>query len=281
MKVYRQQDALRRGLEERRGSLGFVPTMGALHAGHLSLVRRAQADHEEVAVSIFVNPLQFGTGEDLEDYPRTEEADLEKLAAEGVDHVLIGETTDLYPEGFCTRIEVQGDVAQVLEGERRPGHFVGVCTVVAKLLNLFQPDEAYFGWKDFQQVCVLRRMVADLQIPVAIQACPIEREADGLAMSSRNRFLGPENRRKAAGIHAALLAAREEASAGQDQARVLCEGVARRLGGDFDVEYVEVRDERDFSLIGSLAEAPSHARMLLVARLGGVRLLDNLLLHVR
>ena len=278
MKLYRQQGDLRQALAGRSGSPGFVPTLGALHEGHLRLARPAQADTHEVAVSIFVNPLQFGANEDLATYPRTEEADLQKLTEVGVDHVLVGEAADLYPEGFCTTIEIQGEVAQVLEGERRPGHFNGVCTVVAKLFHLVQPTRAYFGWKDFQQVCVLRRMVQDLAFPVEIHACPIEREEDGLAMSSRNRFLGPENRQKATRIHAALIEARETARNGEDDTRVLCEGVIQSLAGLFDVEYVEVRDQEDFRLMDSLAESPGRARMLIVVRLGGVRLLDNLLL---
>jgi pantoate--beta-alanine ligase len=279
MKLYRHQGDLQRGLSQREGSLGFVPTMGALHDGHLSLIHQAQEDNDEVAVSIFVNPLQFGVNEDLTSYPRTEEADLAKLTQAGVDHVLVGEATDLYPQGFCTTIELQGEVAQVLEGERRPGHFNGVCTVVGKLFHLFQPTRAYFGWKDFQQVCVLKRMVKDLAFPVEIHACPIRREVDGLAMSSRNRFLGPENREKSTRIYTALANAQAAAQAGQDDTRQLCEDVIHSLAGLFDVEYLEVRDQEDFALVDSLAAAPGRARMLIVARLGGVRLLDNLLLN--
>ncbi len=281
MKIYRTQAALAQGLAESRGSLGFVPTMGALHDGHLSLVRRAQEENDAVAVSIFVNPLQFGAREDLSKYPRTEEADLEKLEGLSVDHVFVGEVGDLYPEGFCTAVVIQGEVTQVLEGERRPGHFDGVCTVVAKLFHLFQPDRAYFGWKDFQQVCVLRRMVQDLGFPVELHACPIEREADGLAMSSRNRFLSGADRGLAARIHEALSQARKSVRHGQADVARLCASVKERLAGDFEVEYVEVRDELDFGRVESLDSHPGRARMLLVAKIGGVRLLDNLLLNPR
>src|SRR5450755_2641709 len=176
------------------GTLGLVPTMGALHAGHLSLVARARGENDRVAASIFVNPAQFGENEDLAAYPRTPENDLRLLESLGVDAVWTPSPEDVYPPGFQTFVTVD-EVSAPLEGARRPGHFRGVATVVAKIFNVFQPDRAYFGQKDAQQVAVIRKMVADLSFPVDVVVCPTVRETDGLALSSRNVFLSPEERR--------------------------------------------------------------------------------------
>ena len=195
--------------EERRafaGAVGFVPTMGALHAGHLSLVRRAREENAHVSASIFVNPAQFGPKEDLASYPRALERDLRLLEQEGVDLVLVPEAGAMYPPGFETWVE-PGPLGARLEGERRSGHFRGVLTVVAKLLHALEPDRAYFGQKDAQQAVLVRRMARDLDLPVEIVVCPIVREHDGLAMSSRNVYLSPDERRAATVLRRALAAA--------------------------------------------------------------------------
>ncbi len=256
----------------RGADVGFVPTMGALHVGHRSLVERARRENPVCAVSIFVNPLQFDDAADLDLYPRTEKEDLALLESVGVDVVLIGRRDDLYPAGFATAVEV-GRVTAGGEGAHRAGHFRGVTTVVAKLLLMFQARRAYFGWKDMQQCCVIRRMVRDLSIPVEVVPCAIVREADGLASSSRNRRLGPEDRARAPRIFAALGAARDLWRSGTREAAAL-EGLVRsRLEPDFVVDYVEFRSEDDYALV---ADPIGRGRIVIAARLGNVRLLDNL-----
>ena len=183
--------------------IGFVPTMGALHEGHLSLVQASKDQCDLTVVSIYVNPSQFGPREDLAKYPRTLQADLEALAALEAELVFAPTDKEMYPEGFCTWVE-PGAVAEPLEGQCRSGHFRGVATVVLKLLEIVRPDAAYFGQKDFQQALVIRRMIRDLNVPVEIVVCPIVRESDGLAMSSRNSYLSPEERKDAPGLYAAL-----------------------------------------------------------------------------
>ena len=196
MKVVHRLEELRAARAGLPRPLGLVPTMGALHAGHLSLVRRARAECASLAVSIFVNPTQFGPHEDLQAYPRDLERDLEQLAPEGVDLVWAPEVHDLYPPGDQTWVTVEG-LTRGLEGERRPGHFRGVATVVTKLFHAFEPQRAYFGQKDAQQATVIRRMARDLLFPLEVVVCPTVREPDGLALSSRNRFLSDEERRAA------------------------------------------------------------------------------------
>ncbi|MEZ5988734.1 MAG: pantoate--beta-alanine ligase, partial [Planctomycetota bacterium] len=259
-----------------KGTLGLVPTMGALHEGHLSLVRRARTENALVAASIFVNPLQFGAGEDFDRYPRTEEEDLAMLEQEGVDLVLLGQAADLYPDGFATTLRIDGPLGAELEAARRPGHFDGVATVVAKLLLMFRPARAYFGWKDFQQCCVVRRLVADLSLPVEVVCCEVVREDDGLALSSRNRYLSAAARAQAPRIHAALAEARAAAEAGERDVERLVALVVERLGPPFELEYVAVRDERDFAPVDRLDDDGLRPRILCVAGLEGVRLLDNL-----
>lgn len=209
MTVVRKIKDLRRWIEAARRqnkSIGFVPTMGDLHEGHLSLVRRSRNDNDVTAVSIFVNPGQFDRREDFEKYRRSEREDCEKIGQEGADLAFIPSADELYPEGFQTFVEVE-NLSRPLCGARRPGHFRGVATVVAKLLNLFQPDRAYFGLKDYQQCQLVRQMVRDLNLPVDIVPCPTVRDGDGLALSSRNRRLTPAERARAPGLHRALLAA--------------------------------------------------------------------------
>ncbi|MAE76067.1 MAG: pantoate--beta-alanine ligase [Planctomycetes bacterium] len=271
MIVMRSQEGLRRALADLSGTLGFVPTMGALHEGHLSLVTRARSENGGCAVSLFVNPLQFDDAADYEAYPDTEAADLGLLEAAGVDVVLVGNKDDLYPPGFATRVDLTG-VTDGGEGGQRPGHFQGVCTVVAKLFGLFWPQRAYFGWKDMQQLCVIRRLVKDLSMPIELVPCEIVREADGLALSSRNRRLDASERAAAPRLYRGLCAARELWHGGERAAAALVQRVFEELGENFPGDYVEVRDTTDYALVHDPVE---HGRIVAAARLGATRLLDN------
>ncbi|HEV7383438.1 MAG TPA: pantoate--beta-alanine ligase, partial [Phenylobacterium sp.] len=210
------------------GDVGLVPTMGYLHEGHLSLVRRARAENAAVAASIFVNPTQFGPQEDLARYPRDLPRDLDLLAAAGVELVFVPEVGEIYPPGFATRIEV-GEVTEVLEGAVRPAHFAGVATVVAKLFNIVQPTRAYFGQKDVQQSVVIKKLVRDLDLPVEVVVAPTIREPDGLALSSRNSYLTPEQRAAAPVIFRALSAARALFDDGERNADALRDAIRRSL----------------------------------------------------
>lgn len=268
--------ATRRARADLPGTVGLVPTMGALHAGHLSLVRHARADNDSVMATIFVNPAQFGPQEDLDAYPRDLPGDLAKLEAEGVDVVFIPTPQVIYPPGFQTYVTVEG-VAQGLEGASRPGHFRGVATVVTKLFNITQPTLAYFGQKDAQQVVVIRRMVTDLNIPVAVVVIPTEREADGLAMSSRNVYLSSEQRKAAGVLRRALDAANNAYLSGERAANQLA-------GVMHDVVAAEPLAELDYAAVVRAADlAPPDERdapllASLTVRFGTTRLLDNALL---
>ncbi|MBI5210737.1 MAG: pantoate--beta-alanine ligase [Elusimicrobia bacterium] len=259
-------------LWRQRGlSVGFVPTMGALHEGHVSLVRRARAENRRVAVSIFVNPAQFGPQEDYRRYPRTLPADLARCRRAGADAVFCPEAGGVYPEGFSTQVEVRG-LSDRLCGRFRPGHFKGVATVVLKLLNIVRPHAAYFGEKDFQQLVVIRRMAADLDLPVRVVGCPIIRESDGLAMSSRNRYLGREERSLAPLLHGALAwGARQPRGA---TPAVLLAGVRKRIlrVPGISIDYVSLVDGRDLTDARARADGQ---RLLAAVRLGGTRLIDN------
>jgi pantoate--beta-alanine ligase len=250
--VVRMIGELEQALRSRRGgSIGFVPTMGAFHGGHLSLFRVARAESETVVVSLFVNPAQFAAGEDLAAYPRHEERDLALAEETGVDLLFAPTAEELYPPGFQTWVEVE-ELGRELEGEFRPGHFRGVATVCLKLFNLVRPDRAYFGQKDAQQVAVIRRMVSDLAVPVEIRVLPTVRDEDGLALSSRNASLSPEERARALALPRAL--------ATKDPVK------ARALLGDLEVDYVEV--------------AAYEPRVLAAAvRVGNTRLIDNVVLE--
>jgi pantoate--beta-alanine ligase len=253
--------------------VGLVPTMGALHEGHLSLVGRARAACRTVALSIFVNPLQFGPAEDFTRYPRPQAEDLQLAEAAGVDVVFLPGPAEMYPDGFATTVEVAGP-ARRWEGEHRPGHFRGVATVVTKLLLVTTPQRAYFGEKDYQQLQVVRRLVTDLALPVEIVACPIVREADGLARSSRNVYLTADERPSAATLYHALQAGRRRVAGGErDAARVRAamEAVLSATPG-LRPEYVAVVDPESLE---PLARLDRPARALLAARLGAVRLIDN------
>jgi pantoate--beta-alanine ligase len=259
-------------LQERAARLALVPTMGALHEGHLSLVRAARERAERVVVSIFVNPLQFGPSEDFATYPRNLEADLELCASAGVSEVFHPDAGQFYPEGFETRIEVT-ELSADLCGGRRPGHFRGVATVVYRLLQLFQPDLAFFGEKDFQQLLVVQRMVRDLRLPVEVVGCPIVREADGLALSSRNRYLTPEERSQALSIVGGLRNAQAAFGAGERDPEELVEicRAALRHGG-LREDYVELRDPER---LRPVSQAESQSRVLVAAFAGKTRLIDN------
>jgi pantoate--beta-alanine ligase len=257
-------------------SVGLVPTMGAFHAGHHSLMRAARADHDEVVVSLFVNPAQFNDTADLAAYPRTEEQDAAEAAELGVDVLFAPPDSEIYPAGFATSVQVKG-LSEILEGaERGPSHFAGVCTVVTKLLNIVQPDVAYFGQKDAQQLAVVRRMVKDLDIPVRIEAMPTVREPDGLALSSRNRRLSGEDRVRALALHTALAEAQQAVAEGErDAARVKARATAH-LGG-VDAEYLAIVDPESFD---DLTTIDGRALVAVAARVGPVRLIDNVVLQV-
>jgi len=258
-----------------RGAVGFVPTMGALHEGHLSLVRIAKAEAAAVVVSIFVNPLQFAPTEDLAKYPRTLDADLEQLRREGVDVVFTPSAAELYPPDFSTTVHVAG-ASEGEEGAARPGHFVGVATVVAKLFHVVGPDVAVFGRKDLQQAAVVRRMIEDLDFPIRLIVAPISREDDGLARSSRNVYLSPEERRRAARFPRVLVSAAARIRAGEPVGAT--EESARRELEDagFGVDYVEVVDP---ATMRRTAEARTGAALVAAVRIGKIRLLDNVLLE--
>ncbi|MDR1727635.1 MAG: pantoate--beta-alanine ligase [Acidobacteriota bacterium] len=258
------------------GVFGLIPTMGALHEGHASLIRRARLECDHVGVSIFVNPTQFVPGEDLSKYPRTIEKDLALLGSLGVDAVWTPTPEVMYPDGYQTWIAVD-KVSRPLEGAHRPGHFCGVATVVTKLLHSFTPDRAYFGQKDAQQVAVLRRMVADLNFSVELVVCPIVREPDGLAMSSRNAYLGPQERNAATVLYRALSAAKARFDAGERGAEALRDAVGEMIAAEplVTAQYVSVADP---DTLEELPEAASGALLSLAACVGETRLIDNILL---
>jgi pantoate--beta-alanine ligase len=272
MRILRTVASLREW-RSAQGDVGFVPTMGALHAGHRGLVARAVADGTTV-VSIFVNPTQFGPNEDYRTYPRSEEADLELLRAAGCAAVFVPTADEVYPPGDDTRV-VPGGIASRLEGAARPGHFAGVCTVVAKLFGMVRPQRAYFGQKDFQQLRVIQTMVRHLAMPIDVIPFEIVREPDGLALSSRNAYLSAGERRSAAGLSRSLAAARDAWDHGErDPARLraVVEGMARDVG---QLEYVSAADP--FSLVELDARA-ERVVISLACRLGRARLIDNVLL---
>ena len=255
------------------GRVGLVPTMGALHAGHLSLIRAARAACDLVVVWLFVNPTQFNEASDLATYPRDEQRDAALAERAGADILFAPPVEEVYPAGFATTVTVAG-LGDILEGAQRPGHFAGVATVVAKMLNMVGPDVAFFGAKDAQQVAVVKRLVADLDIPTRIAVQPIVREPDGLAMSSRNVRLGDDDRRRATALHRGLLAARAAASAGERDAVSLARIVEGVLAGEsIDAEYVAVVDPGTFD---SLTTLDRPGLIALAARVGPVRLIDNM-----
>ncbi len=257
-------------------SLGLVPTMGALHAGHLSLVSAALAECDNVAASIFVNPTQFAPGEDYESYPRDFEADCSKLESAGVHALFAPSAADMYPPGNTTFVD-PGDIATRLDGASRPGHFRGVATIVARLFNIVQPDRAYFGQKDAAQLAVLRRIVSDLNLPVHISACPIVRESDGLAMSSRNRYLSPDDRTRALILSRALHLAQLLMQQGETSAESLHSEILAVFSTDpqLRLDYAAIVDPDTLLPVADI----SHGALIAVAAwIGTTRLIDNLLL---
>jgi len=278
--VIRQIDPLRAAVGRQRAAgrrIGLVPTMGALHEGHLSLIRAARAECDVVIATVFVNPTQFAPGEDFDQYPRTLEEDLAALDGEGVAIAFVPPADEVYRPNHGTWVVPEG-VAEPLEGEHRPGHFRGVATVVLKLLNMAQPDVAYFGQKDFQQAAVIRRMVEQLDVPVAIRVCPIVREPDGLAMSSRNRYLDADARRRALGLAAALRAAETLVAGGETDAssvaarmrEVILDTEPRHV--PVAIDYVALRDPETLERVERI-DRPVVA--LIAARVAETRLIDN------
>jgi pantoate--beta-alanine ligase len=274
LQTVREFRAARRALT---GSLGFVPTMGYLHEGHIALVEQARRENDHIAVSIFVNPTQFGPNEDFSRYPRDPDRDTAMLERAGVDLLFMPSVEEIYPTGAQTFVEVTG-VSQGLEGERRPGHFRGVATVVAKLFNIVQPDDAYFGQKDAQQVAVIRQMAQDLLFPVEVVVVPTQRAPDGLALSSRNVYLSPEQRAAASVLYKALTAAKARYAQGERNGAALRAAMLDVLNGEplAQVDYVSAADART---LHELEGASDHPILLSMAvRFGSTRLIDNITL---
>lgn len=274
MKVLRTipEFAAARSALRKEQRVGFVPTMGALHEGHLALVRRARAASDIVVISIFVNPLQFGSSDDLLHYPRDEGSDLKAAEGSGVDLAFVPSVDEMYPANAATKVDA-GRLGEIVEGESRPGHFSGVATVVAKLFNIVRPDAAFFGQKDAQQVAVIRRLVADLSFPVSIETVPTVREADGLALSSRNVRLDATSRARAVVLYEALRAGAEEIGSGGDPRsaeKAMLEVVGQEP--NLDLDYARALDPDTF-------EEPTGGRVLLViaGTIGNTRLIDNVL----
>jgi pantoate--beta-alanine ligase len=279
MKVVTTVGEIRRAVDRARqggaGQVGLVPTMGSLHDGHYSLIDLARRECGFVVVSVFVNPSQFGPGEDYEKYPRQPEADQAGCRQRGVDVVFAPDPATMYPDGFATTVHVAG-IAERLCGAARPGHFDGVCTVLTKLFNVVGPDVAYFGAKDYQQAVVVKRMVADLNLRLRVQVCPTVRERDGLAMSSRNAYLSTEQRAQAAALYESLQLARRLLREGQRQSRRLAEAVRTHLAAKAslgEIDYVEIVDAESLTSVESIDRPVVVA---LAVRFPSARLIDNM-----
>jgi len=268
--------AVSRAFRAAGESVGLVPTMGYLHAGHLSLVREARERCERVIVSIYVNPTQFGENEDLDSYPRDLEGDMAKVAECGADIVFSPSDSDMYPAGYSTFVEVQG-LTSGLCGASRPTHFRGVTTIVTKLFNMVEPDVAVFGRKDYQQLAVLRRMTTDLNLPVEIVGMPIVREPDGLALSSRNAYLNPAQREAATALSRALEATRTRYREGERSPRLLLEGARALIEAhpELRIDYAELVEPDDLAPLNDLDALPDNVHMALAVFAGTTRLIDN------
>lgn len=274
MEIVRDVPTLRQRIRAFRAAgdrIALVPTMGALHPGHLALVRKARTRATRVIASIFVNPAQFGANEDFDRYPRQEVADAAVLRASGCDLLFAPPVEVVYPPGYATRLCVEG-LDSPMEGVHRPGHFDGVATVVARLLLMAFPDVAVFGEKDWQQLAIIRRLATDLDLPVEILGCPTVREPDGLAMSSRNAFLSPEARVVAAALPRTLDAAARAIAAGADVSETLATALAGLRSAGFRPDYLELADEATLQPLATFAPG---ARLFVAARLDGTRLIDN------
>jgi len=262
------------GWRAQGDTIAMTPTMGALHAGHVSLVTLARQKASRVVMSIFVNPAQFAPNEDFSAYPRTFDADVELFAAAGGDAIFAPPVEAIYPAGFATRLEVAGPAAAGLEDRFRPTHFSGVATVVAKLLNQCRPDVAIFGEKDFQQLRVIAQIARDLDFEAEIVGAPTVREKDGLALSSRNVYLSPEERKAAPALHAALTRCAEALRAGASIAKAVAAAQENAEAAGFEVDYIEARDAESLAPVASIGAGP--VRLLAAARLGKTRLIDNI-----
>jgi len=277
MKIVETVADLKKLRDKMPGPVGFVPTMGYLHQGHLVLVRQARAENASVAVSIFVNPTQFGPKEDFRQYPRDPERDLALLEGEGTDVVFMPPVEEIYPPGFSRWVEV-GRLSRRLEGASRPGHFRGVATVVARLFDLVKPDRAYFGQKDAQQLLVIKKMVADLALGLEIVAVPTVREADGLAMSSRNTYLNPEEREQALVLYQALTLAQRLYSDGEKDAAAIRQKMTALIQKQplADIDYVSIADAETLE---ELAEVRPPALVSMAVKIGQTRLIDNIVVE--
>lgn len=278
MQVIASKDEMRLACRDSARPLGLVPTMGALHDGHLSLVDRARADCASVAVSIFVNPTQFAEGEDFAEYPRDLEGDLEMLRKRGVDLVFVPDISEVYPPGFDTWVDV-GPIADRLEGAARPGHFRGVATVVAKLFGIVQPERAYFGQKDGQQTVVVHKLARDLDLGVEVVVLPTVREPDGLAMSSRNVRLSPEQRQAAPAVYRGLSAGLAAWKRGETEANAICNAVRGVLGAEPLLEAIDYVSLASPETLEDIEQATPGAMLSVAAHLGPVRLIDNVILE--
>lgn len=281
METVRDTPALKslvRGWKAKGQTVGFVPTMGALHAGHMQLVKQAKEERDRVLAYIFVNPLQFGPNEDLERYPRQEEQDAALLTAEGCDALYLPRVDDVYPPGFTTKV-TNADLSNMLCGLSRPGHFDGMLTVVCKMLNRAEADAAYFGEKDFQQLTLIRRMVSDLDMTTRVVGVPTVRDVHGLALSSRNAYLSDRELQIARSLNVILNGLAEKIRNGGDAPALLAAGREQIVAAGFDsVDYLECRSENSLSPI-STCDSKNPARLLVAAKLGKTRLIDNVRLH--
>ncbi len=276
-RVVKSVKALREALtgwRARKNTIALVPTMGALHSGHISLVALARKSAKKVVVSIFVNPTQFGPNEDFSRYPRTIEADLDKLAEAGADLVFMPDAKEIYPEGFATMLTPGGPAAVGLDDKFRPGHFSGVATVVAKLFTSVMPDIAIFGDKDYQQLQVIKTMARDLHLPVKVIGAPIMREKDGLALSSRNVYLSPAERTAAPVLHQVLKESAKAIAAGEPVESVLSRGRTKIMAAGFKLDYLEARDASTLAKPDDTQRKPK-LRLLVAAKIGKTRLIDN------